>query len=111
MNIPLFPNEKMDIYTIEKDGYDYYGEKTNYVFKETVDVDMQPYSASSSLREFGKVLEDTYIVIFNIDVEISDTDQIRINNHKYEIIGSVETWNHGVLPHKEMLIQKFRKGE
>lgn len=111
MNIPLFPNEQMDIYTVEKDGYDYHGDKIEYVFKETVDVDMQPYSASSSLREFGKILEDTYLIIFNIDVDISDTDQIRINNQNYQIIGSVETWNHGVLPHKEMLIQKLRKGD
>ena len=111
MTIPLFPNEEMCIYTLENKGYDYYGQNNEYVFKEKVSIDMQPYSPSSSLREFGKVLQDTYTVIFDIDVEISNTDQIIINNVKYEIVGSVETWNHGVIPHKEMLIKKLRKGD
>lgn len=111
MTIPLFPNEQMDIYKLQNNGYDYYGEKNEYVFKETVSVDMQPYSPSSILREFGKILEDTYTIIFDINVDVSDTDQLIINNIKYEIVGSVETWNHGVIPHKEMLIKRLRKGE
>ena len=110
MNLPFFPNEEMDIYTLQEnnDDYDYYGAKNEYVYKETIPVDIQPLSPTSSLREFGKILQDTYKVIFNINAEISDTDQLRINDIKFEIIGSVDTWNH-VLPHKEMLIQKQRK--
>lgn len=105
----FFPNEHMDIYSLENTGYDYYGEKNEYVFKETVDVDMQPYSPNSSLQEFGKILQDTYTVLFDENIEINDTDQLIINNIEYEIVGSVENWNHSILPHKEMLIKKVRK--
>ena len=105
----FFPNEEMDIYSIESNDYDYYGTKNEYVYQQTVPVDMQPYSPSSSLKEFGKILEDSYIVIFDENIEVQDTDQIVINNIKYEIIGSVENWNHGILPHKEMLIKRLRK--
>ena len=110
MSPPFFPNEEMDIYTLQAtdSDYDYYGAKNEYVYKETIQVDIQPLSPISSLREFGKILQDTYKVIFNIDTEISDTDQLRINDTKFEIVGSISTWNH-VLPHKEMLIQKQRK--
>ena len=107
----FFPNEEMCIYTLQESDYDYYGKKTSYVFKEKVPVDMQPYSPSSSLKEFGKILQDTYTVIFDENIEVQDTDQLIINGIKYQIVGSVETWNHGVIPHKEMLIQKLRKGE
>lgn len=105
----FFPNEEMDIYSVQSDGFDYYGDKIEYVFKETVSIDMQPYSASSSLREFGKILEDTYVIIFDESIEINDTDQLVINNIKYEIVGSVENWNHSIIPHKEMLIKRLRK--
>lgn len=104
----FFPNEQMDIYSVQEEDYDYYGKKTSYAYRETVPVDIQPLSPISSLREFGKILQDTYTVIFDKDTEISDTDQLRIKDTKFEIIGSVENWNH-ILPHKEMLIQKQRK--
>ena len=112
MTPPFFPNEEMDIYTLKDNevSYDYYGKKIEYVYKQTISVDIQPLSPTSSLREFGKILQDTYTVIFDINTEISDTDQLRINGTKYEIVGSIGTWNH-VLPHKEMLIRKQRKGE
>lgn len=107
----FFPNTSMDIYSYQSDGFDYYGKKNEYVFKETVTVDMQPYSPSSSLREFGKILEDTYIVLFDENIEINETDQLIVDGIKYKIIGSVENWNHNVIPHKEMLIQRLRKEE
>ena len=112
MNPPFFPNEEMDIYTLDNNSndYDYYGAKNEYVLKETIPVDIQPLSPTSSLREFGKILEDTYKVILDINVEITDTDKLLINDIEYEIVGSVSTWNH-VLPHKEILLKKLRKNE
>lgn len=109
---PFFPNETMEIYTYNtnQEDFDYYGKINEYVLKGSVEVDMQPLSPTSSLREFGKILQDTYKVILGINVEISDTDKLMINNIEYEIVGSVSTWNH-VLPHKEILIQKLRKNE
>ena len=108
---PFFPNETMDIYTYnDSQEYDYYGKINDYVLSSSVEVDMQPLSPTSSLREFGKILQDTYKVILDINVEISDTDRLVINNIEYEIVGSVSTWNH-VLPHKEILIRKLRKNQ
>ena len=109
LTMVFFPNETMDIYSICEEDYDYYGKKTNYTYKETVEVDIQPYSPTSSLREFGKILQDTYKVYLDKDTIINDTDQLIINNNKYEIIGSVENWNHKILPHKKILIKKQRK--
>lgn len=110
MNVPFFPNETMDIYTLQDNngGYDYWGKINEYQFKETIPIDIQPLSPTSSLREFGKILQDTYKVIFNINTDITDTDQIRIQDNEYEIIGSISTWNH-TLPHKEMVIRKHRQ--
>ncbi len=108
MTPPFFPNESMDIYSVHNDGFDEYGRKDEYVFKQTVPVDMQPYSPNSSLQRFGKILQDTYTVIFDENTEIIDKDKIFINNIEYEIIGSVEHWNH-LLRHKQMLIKKLRK--
>ena len=105
----FFPNESMDIYNITKGELDYYGSQNNYVFKETIPVDIQIITPESSLREFGKVLQDTYRIIIDENVEINDTDQLIINDNKYEIIGSIENCNHGLIPHKELLIKKQRK--
>lgn len=105
----LFPNEEIDIYTCQNESFDYYGSQNEYVYKETINVDMQLISPTSSLREFGKILQDTYRVIMDENVEINDTDQLRINDVKYEIIGSIENCNHGLIPHKEMVIKRQRK--
>lgn len=105
----LFPNEEIDIYTCQNESFDYYGSQNEYVYKETIRVDMQLISPTSSLKEFGKILQDTYRVIMDENVEINDTDQLRINDTKYEIIGSIENCNHGLLPHKEMVIKRQRK--
>ena len=105
----FFPNESMDIYTTQKGETDYYGSQNSYVFKETIPVDIQIITPESSLKEFGKVLQDTYRVIIDENIEINDTDQLRINNTKYEIIGSIENCNHGLIPHQELIIKKQRK--
>lgn len=105
----LFPNEEIDIYACQNESFDYYGSQNEYVYKETISVDMQLISPTSSLKEFGKILQDTYRVIMDENVEINDTDQLRINDTKYEIIGSIENCNHGVWPHKEMVIKRQRK--
>ena len=64
MTLPFFPNESMDIYSVHNDEYDEFGRKNEYVYKETVAIDMQPYSPESSMQRFGKILQDTYTVIF-----------------------------------------------
>lgn len=107
MRPPFFPNEEIELWSYNEDDYDFHGPKTSYTFREKIPGDFQPLSATSSLKEFGKILTDTFKLIVDVGTEIYDTDMIVINDIKYEIVGSVSTWNH-VLPHKEVLLKKLR---
>lgn len=89
--------------------YDDYGRITNYTHRETIQCDLQPLSVNSSLKEFGKILQDTYEIFIDADAEINETDKIVIDGVRYEIIGSVEDWNFGPLAHKRVVLQKYRK--
>ena len=104
----FFTNEEIELYSYNEDDYDYYGAKTNYELRETIKGNFQRQSDSSSLKEFGKILTDTYKLIVDENTEIHDTDLIRVNGESYEIIGTPENWNHGLLPHKTILLQKLR---
>ena len=104
----FFPNEEIELYTYCSDDYDYYGPKESYTLREKVKANFQPLNPSASLKEFGKILTDTYKLILDENTEIHDSDLIVINNIEYEIIGTPENWNHGLLPHKEVLLQKLR---
>ena len=108
---PFFPNAEMEVYTYSDEEYDEFGRKETYTLRETIPIDFQPISPTSELKQFGKILQDTYTVICDVDAEIHETDKIIINNERYEMIGSVETWNHGLIPHKEITLKKHRKGD
>ena len=114
---PFFPNATMEIYSYSQTTGEYtdYGEPLEeYVLRGTVEVDFQPASGrgvssgQSSMEDYGKILQDTYVVYMAIDTEIYDTDLIIIENVKYSIMGSIETWNH-IIPHKRMMLKKQRK--
>lgn len=109
--MPFFPNTEMELYSYSSEEFDEYGRKETYTLRETVPVDFQPMTVNSQLREFGKILQDTYSVFIDADVEIHETDKIIIDGVRYELLGSIETWNHGLIPHKEITVQKYRKGD
>lgn len=104
----FFPNEEIELHSYSSDDYDYHGPKESYTLRETVHGNFQPLSTTASLKEFGKILTDTYKLILDENTEIYDSDLVVINNIKYEIIGTPENWNHGLLPHKTVLLQKLR---
>ncbi|MBQ2832327.1 hypothetical protein [Methanobrevibacter sp.] len=104
----FFPNEEIELYTYSEDDYDFHGPKNEYTLRETVKGNFSPLTTTSSLKEFGKILTDTYKLILDENTEIHDSDMVVVNNIKYEIIGTPENWNHGLLPHKEVLLQKLR---
>ena len=104
----FFPNETIELYSCSEDDYDYHGPKTSYTLREIVTGDFQPLNNASSLREFGKILTDTYKLILDETTEIYDTDLVKVDGIEYEIIGTPETWNHGLLPHKRVFLQKLR---
>lgn len=108
---PFFPNASMELYSYNQSTGEYteWGEPSpEYTLRDTVSVDFQPISAKSSMEEFGKILQDTYVVYMDINTEIYDTDLIVIDGIKYSVIGSIEIWNH-IIHHKRMTIQKQRK--
>lgn len=114
--IPFFKNATIQLYSYnELEDEDFFGEKHEYTFKGEYPADVQPLSPESSQRVFGKILQDTYNVYLNINVPVEDTDLIKIldggNEGTFEIVGSVETWNHGLIDHKKLTIQKHRKKE
>ena len=108
---PFFPNATMELYSYNQSTGEYteWGEQLpEYTLRDTVSVDFQPISAKSSMEQFGKILQDTYVVYMSIDTEIYDTDLIVIDGVKYSVIGSIEIWNH-IIHHKRMTVQKQRK--
>lgn len=105
MNIPFFNNTTIDVWAYN--GRDEYGD-VDYSFRETINADIQPLSPQSSMKLFGKILQDTYKIFIDENTEINNTDLLKIQDEKYEIVGSVETWNH-ILPFKKITIKKQRK--
>lgn len=109
--MPFYPNDTIELWSYETEGmFDEYGDPLNdFSFREEVPADIQHLSAESSMKEFGKILQDTYKVYLDNAVEVYDTDRIIIKGKKYEIIGSVEVWNH-ILHFKKLTIKLQRKG-
>lgn len=109
--IPFFKNATIQLYSYNELGEeDFFGEKHEYQMKGEYPADVQPLSPESSQRVFGKILQDTYNVYLNIDVPVEDTDLIKIPDEgTFEIVGSVEKWNHGLINHKKITIKKHRK--
>lgn len=103
--IPFFKNTDVDIYTYK--GLDEYGDK-EYAFRESIEADIQPLSNESSMQIFGKILQDTYNLYTSINSQLNDTDHLLIHNECYEVIGSIEEWNH-ILNFKKVVIRKLRK--
>ena len=111
MKLPFFKNTSIQLYEyIELTEEDFFGEKHEYRYKGEYSADIQPLTPSSSMQEFGKILQDTYRLYLNIDVPVIDTDLIRIpDTGTFEIIGSVEKWNHGLINHQKCTIKRRRK--
>ncbi|MBR0272372.1 MAG: hypothetical protein IJQ68_10375 [Methanobrevibacter sp.] len=106
----FFNNTLIQLYSFEEGEYDDYGRKNNYSLKGEYSADIQPLSPQSSQQIFGKILQDTYKMYLNSNVPIEDTDIVKIPGEgTFEIFGSVETWNHGLINHKKVTLQKQRK--
>lgn len=106
----FFNNTNIQLFEyVELDEEDFFGEKHEYRFKGEYNVDIQPVTPSSSQEIFGRIVQDTYKIYLNVDVPIRDTDIIKIPDFgTFEIIGSVEKWNH-LLNYQKAIIKKHRK--
>lgn len=110
--MPFFDNCQLELWEpIKINEYNDYGEQIiNHVLIDTVPADFQPLSPESSIRMFGKILQDTYKVYLNMNVNVTDKTICRIvgESTTYELIGSPMT-NNNLLHHKKILIRKQRK--
>ena len=71
-----FPNTTMQIFTYtdlsETDAYG--NSKKGYVYRETVPVDFQASSRRDTLTEAGELLQDTYKIYLDVNVEVHAND-------------------------------------
>ncbi|WP_299523272.1 phage head closure protein [uncultured Methanobrevibacter sp.] len=109
--MPFFQNTTATIlkYT-PSDDYNEYGEKTGtYEETETIPIDFQPLSPQETLKTYGEILQDTYKIYIDIDVDLQSTDRLLIENKMYTILGTPMKMNHLLKPsHIKVNIQLLR---
>ena len=110
----FFPNHNLEIfdYTELEETNSYKEKKKAYVYKQTVPCDFQSMSPNESIQEFGEILEDTYKIYLDKDVEINHEMLVKLEGlpDTYEITGTPMNNNH-LLPvqHIKLVVQKHRK--
>ena len=108
-----YPNIQMDIcsYT-DTENLDAYGNPEKaYVYRKTIPVDFQPSSRNDRLTEAGEILQDTYRMYLDVDIQIDPTDIFRDpDGNTYTIIGTPITNNRfNITQHKRVEVQKTNK--
>ena len=109
----FFPNEELELFEyVEKPSRDRFLGESEYSYEliNTVPCDFQPASPKDSQMEYGKLLEDSYKIYLDGEVNITDTMILRIKGKKdtYKITGTPMHNNH-FLNHKKIIVQKQRK--
>ena len=108
-----FPNTTMQIFTYtdlpETDAYG--NSKKGYVYRETVPVDFQASSRRDKLTEAGELLQDTYKIYLDVNVEVHANDIFRDpEGNTYTVIGTPIFNNRfKITKHKKIELQKTNK--
>ena len=108
-----YPNMSMDICTytdtVEMDAYG--NPVKGYVYRETVPVDFQSSSRNDRLTEAGELLQDTYRLYLDVNVDVDPTDIFRDSDGTtYTIVGTPILNNRfRVTQHKRVEVQKTNK--
>lgn len=108
-----FPNTTMQIFTYtdlsETDAYG--NSKKGYVYRETVNVDFQASSRRDTLTEAGELLQDTYKIYLDVNVEVNTNDIFKDEEgNTYTIIGTPILNNRfKITKHKKVELQKTNK--
>ena len=111
--MPYLPNIELDIYTYtdlpETDAYG--NSKKGYLYRETVPVDFQASSRRDKLTEAGEILQDTYKIYLDVNVEVKPNDIFRDpEGNTYTIIGTPILNNRfKITKHKKIELQKTNK--
>ncbi len=108
-----FPNTTMDIFTYTdlSETDDYGNSKKGYVYRETVNVDFQASSRRDTLTEAGELLQDTYKIYLDVNVEVNTNDIFKDEEgNTYTIIGTPILNNRfKITKHKKVELQKTNK--
>lgn len=111
----FFPNQELELweYTESTTEFNSYLEpKKEYHLAETVPCDFQVMSPNDTIKEFGEILEDTYKIYIDSDVNVTPDMILRIKGepYTYEVTGAPINNNH-LQPamHKKLIVQKQRK--
>ena len=110
----FFPNETIHFYDIQDtETLDLYGNpRKGYQHILSAEVDFQPMTPKDTLKEYGEILEDTYKIYTDINLEITPTMILVLDSDKsqYKITGTPITNNHILETyHKKIIVQKLRK--
>lgn len=108
-----YPNMTIDIcsYTDTQETDAYGNPVKGYAYRETVPVDFQPSSRNDRLTEAGEILQDTYRLYLDVNVEVDPTDIFRDSDgNTYTVIGTPILNNRfQVTQHKRVEVQKTNK--
>lgn len=111
----FFPNQELELwgYTESTTEFNPYMEpKKEYHLADTIPCDFQSMGPNESIREFGEVLEDTYKIYIDRNVNVTHDMVLRIKGDvdTYEITGTPIDNNHLTpVQHKKIVVQKHRK--
>jgi hypothetical protein len=98
-------------YTDLQESDAYGNNKKGYVYRETIPVDFQASSRRDKLTEAGEILQDTYKIYVDVNVEINPNDIFRDpDGNTYTIIGTPIANNRfSSTKHKKVELQKTNK--
>ena len=111
----FFPNQELELweYTESATEFNPYLEPVKeYYLANTIPCDFQSMGPNETLREFGEVLEDTYKIYIDRNVNVTHDMVLRIKGEPdtYEITGTPIDNNHLTpVQHKKIVVQKHRK--
>lgn len=111
--MPYYSNMKMEIFNyVDSDKNDAYGNPIkSYVYYTTIDVDFQASSRRDKLTEAGELLQDTYKIYLDVNVEVHTNDIFRDpEGNTYTVIGTPIVNNRfKITKHKKVELQKTNK--
>lgn len=110
----FFPNVKIELWNLyESEELDDYGnKKQKYVVSSIVAADMQTLNETNQMETFGKILQDTYNIYLDKNVEVKDTTIFRVSGETstFEVVGTPEINNHLIgVSHVKVVVEKQRK--
>ena len=113
MSIPLYKTKQVEVYSYNESGEEYnvYGEPLEeYKYVGTFDCDFQPLTPSYTLKEYGKILTDSYKIYMDSSTPIDDKTVFRLKggHDTFMCIGSPQ-YHYNLIEHVKVEVQKTRQ--